>query len=156
MKYLKVIVSIMEEDSLNGVIYLKYEGAKKPMPLIHLPKDLDHKIVERLNERIMEFFENREDLKTKKVEILDLNAEAIKAVFMFDKWKGEEKYWGEANTIITLLTTLSMKKIEEKISQLNPIFNKYLNRVIKLEKAEKQKEEYLKTLQDFKIKLISS
>ncbi|MFO8018856.1 MAG: hypothetical protein R6U96_09485 [Promethearchaeia archaeon] len=146
----------MEENSIKGILYLKFEGVSKPMPLVHLPKDLDHAIVTQINKKMLEYFKEKRELNPNKIDIVDLESEEYNGVLMFEEWKDKRKYWGVAKTTIILLTNLEMKKIEEKKENLEPLFGKYVNRIVQLEKKEEEKEEYLNLLQEFREDLINS
>lgn len=142
----------MEKNSIKGVIYLKFEDASRPIPLLHLPKDIEHNRIKKINDKLINYL-TEQSPKQNKINILNFESKEFNGIIMFEEWKQRNKYWGKAKTAIVVLTNLEKEKIKQKINNLRPIFKKYIRKFVQLEKQEAEKERYLILLEEFSDKL---
>jgi hypothetical protein len=135
---------------------LKFEDPSRPIPLLHLPKNLDHKWIKQINNRILDYFTAKNEPEQDKINFLQFESNEYNGIIMFEEWKQRNKYWGKAKTTIIILTSVERAKIEQEMEILEPIFKKYISKIVQLEKEEAKKERYLILLQEFSDKITNS
>ena len=141
----------MSQDVFKGVIYIKFEDRDGPNPILHVPSDLSHDIVKKVNKRCLNLIKGNE-IQPDSLESVSLEIDDLMGFMIYREWEMKEFYGGVLKTVLILFLEQQDGTLLEHESSFRPAFEEYGKRLIELEKSEAEKSEYLELLRKFKEK----